>query len=261
MIDGADPVALVTGASSGIGRAIAMELAGRGYDLVVTARRQPLLEELAVEAEQRFRRRVEVLAADLADRDGCRRIEARLAGGVQILVANAGFSTRGSFPSLPLEREVEEIELNVVSTVRLCHAAAAAMSEAGSGRILITSSAAAFQPLPGLATYGAGKAFLSSFAQALHGELKPLGITVTCLAPGYTTKAADEERPSPQWAWTTSSEVAKAAVAGLLSGRALVVPGLPWKAVAMLAPRLPRPLVALAADAVARRILDRSPKT
>ena len=255
MTGDAAPVALVTGASSGIGRAIALELAARGHDLVVTARRRPLLEALAAEVEARFSRRAEVIPADLATRSGREKVENRIAAGIQVLVANAGFSTRGSFPRLALEREVEEIEVNVVSTVRLCHAAACVMSGAGRGRILITSSAASFQPLPGLATYGASKAYLTSFAQALHAELKPLGVSVTCLAPGYTIKASGQARPDPAWAWSTSAEVAKAGVDALLADRALVVPGLPWKVVALLAPRLPRSVVSLAAGAVARRIL------
>lgn len=256
MSAGTPPVALVTGASSGIGRAIALELAARGYDLVVTARRKHLLEELAQEVHGRFGRHVQVIEADLATPAGSRKVETRLKAGVAVLVANAGFSTRGSFAGLPLEREVEEIELNVVGTVRLCHAAAAAMTRAGQGRILVTSSAASFQPLPGLATYGASKAFLTSFAQALHVELAPMGVTVTCLAPGYTLKASVQRPPEPRWLWSTSEQVAEEAVRALLAGRPLVVPGRPWKAVAALAPRLPRSVTGRIAAAVGRRMLD-----
>ncbi|HEY8802636.1 MAG TPA: SDR family NAD(P)-dependent oxidoreductase [Candidatus Dormibacteraeota bacterium] len=98
-----------------IGRAIALELAERGYDLIVTARRQDLLEALAGEVRTRFNRRVEVITADIGSRQGCQQVEAVIAAGLDILVANAGFSTRGSFPRLPLEREVAEVELNVLS--------------------------------------------------------------------------------------------------------------------------------------------------
>jgi uncharacterized protein len=253
----ANPLALVTGASSGIGRAIALELAERGYDLIVTARREDLLEAVAGEVRTRFNRRVEVITADLGSRKGCEQVEAVITAGLDVLVANAGFSTRGSFPRLPLEREVAEIELNVVSTVRLCHAAAAMMSHRGAGRILVTSSAASFQPLPGLATYGATKAFLTSFAQALNAELRPLGISVSCLAPGYTVKDRGAVRPRPRWLWRTSDEVAREAVDGLLAGRPLIVPGVPWKVVAALAPRMPRFLVRQLATSVGRRMLDR----
>jgi uncharacterized protein len=252
----AKPIALVTGASSGIGRAIALELAARGYDLLVTARRHDLLEALAGEVRTRCNRRVEVITADLGSREGCEQVEAAITTGLDVLIANAGFSTRGSFPRLPLEREVAEVELNVLSTLRLCHAAAAMMSQRGTGRILVTSSAASFQPLPGLATYGATKAFLTSFAQALDSELRPLGISVSCLAPGYTTKDRGAVRPRPRWLWMTSEEVARTAVEGLLAGRPLIVPGVPWKVVAALAPRMPRFLVRRLATTVGRRMLD-----
>lgn len=249
------PLALVTGASSGIGRAIALELAGRGHDLVVTARRQELLQALAEEARARFGCRVDVIAADLGTRAGCERVEARIAEGLDVLVANAGFSTRGAFASLPLATEVAEVELNVLGTLRLCHAAAATMTRRGHGRILVTSSAASFQPLPGLATYGATKAFLTAFALALDGELRPLGVSVTCLAPGYTTKNGLPPAGAA-WLWTTAAGVARAAVDGLLAGRSLVVPGWPAKLVSILAPRMPRVLVRRVARAIGRRMVE-----
>jgi uncharacterized protein len=255
MTEPARPVALVTGASSGIGRAIAIELGERGYDLVVTARRKELLEALAEEVRTRFKREVEIVPADLGTKEGCVEVEAIIAAGLDILVANAGFSTRGSFSRLPLAIEVAEVELNVVSTLRLCHAAAGVMSRRGRGHILVTSSAASFQPLPGLATYGASKAFLTSFAQALDTELRPQGISVSCLAPGYTVKDRSAARPRPRWLWTTSEEVARVAMDGLLAGRPLIVPGLPWKVVAALAPRMPRILIRWIATAVGRRML------
>jgi hypothetical protein len=251
-------VALVTGASSGIGNAIALELARRGFDLVVTARRTEMLEELADEARSAHGRTVEVIPADLGTLAGVKRVADRIAGGVDVVVANAGFSTRGPFAELPLEAEVAEVELNVLSTLRLCHAAAAVMSRQARGHILVTSSAASFQPLPGLATYGASKAFLTSFAQALDAELRPAGVSVTCLAPGYTVKARGAARPRPAWLWLGSEEVARAAVDGMLARRQLVVPGLPWKIVAGLAPRMPRFVVRRIATAVGRRMANRA---
>ena len=248
------PVALVTGASSGIGLQISLELARRGYDLVLTARRKELLGALADEIRAGSERTVEVIAADLGDRADRERVASRIATGIDVLVANAGFSTRGSFPELPVEVELAEVELNVASTLRLCHAAAAAMRRRGGGRILITSSAASFQPIPRVATYGASKAFLTSFAQALDTELRPSGITVSCLAPGFTVKVRAGRRPSPAWLWTTSEEVARAAVDGLLAGKSLIVPGLPWKIVAILGPRLPRFLIRRIAGAAGQRM-------
>ena len=248
------PVALVTGASSGIGRAIALELARRDHDLVVTARRTALLDDLAAAARSRHGASVEVVAADLASAAGRAEVAGRLAAGVDVLVANAGFSTRGFFPALPLERELAEIGLNVEATVALCHAAAAAMVARRRGRILVTSSAASFQPLPGLATYGATKAFLTAFALALDAELRPRGVTVSCLAPGFTLTEKTREAPRPAWLWSTAEGVARAGVAGLLSGRSLIVPGAPWRAAAILAPRVPRRVTAAIALRMGRRL-------
>jgi short-subunit dehydrogenase len=252
-------VALVTGASSGIGRSIALKLAESGHDLVVTARRPELLEALAEEVRSRYGRQVESIVADLRDRSDLAVVARRVEAGVDILVANAGFSSRGFFPDLPLRLEIGQIELNVLSTVVLCHAAAGAMSKRGSGRILITSSAASFQPLPGLATYGATKAFLTSFAQALDAELRLSGVTVSCLAPGFTETDPNARRHSLPWLWRTSDQVAQAAVDGLLTGRPLIVPGLAWRAIAVLAPRAPRFLVRRIARNVGRGMLRMSP--
>ena len=135
--------------------------------------------------------------------------------------------------------------------------AAWVMTRRRQGRILVTSSAASFQPLPGLATYGATKAFLTSFSQALAAELRPLGVSVSCLAPGFTVKVEGGFRPRPSWLWSTSEGVARAAVEGLLAGRSLIVPGLPWKMVAALAPRMPRFVVRQIATAVGRRMVER----
>jgi uncharacterized protein len=250
-------VALVTGASSGIGHAISLELARRGYDLVVTARRTQLLEALADEVRSAYGRQVEVISADLGMRPGVMTVADRIAEGVDVVVANAGFSTRGPFARLPVEAEVAEVELNVLSTLQLCHAAARVMSRRGRGHILVTSSAASFQPLPGLATYGASKAFVTSLALALAAELRPVGVSVTCLAPGYTVKVRGAARPRPAWLWSGSEEVARAAVDGMLAGRQLVVPGLPAKLIAVLAPRVPRFVVRRLATAVGRRMADR----
>jgi uncharacterized protein len=247
------PVALVTGASSGIGRAIALDLASRGHSLVVTARREDLLKSLSGEILSRWQRPTEWIAADLCDEDGLRRVAARAEQGVDVLVANAGFSTRGAFTALPLETEFREIQLNVLSTVRLCHAAVPSMRQRRSGRILITSSAASFQPLPGLAVYSASKGFLTAFAQSLDGEVRPFGVTVTCLAPGFVMRPGVPIR-GPSWLWMTSEDVARDAVVGMLAGRQMVVPGLPWKAISVLAPRLPRALIRRVAGNIGRQM-------
>src|SRR5688500_16317929 len=143
------PTALVTGASSGIGEAYARILATKGHNLVVVARNEAKLEALA----QELRVDVEVLPADLADAEQLARVEERAAKGVDLLVNNAGFGTTGRFCELPLDREDEEIRLNVTALVRLTHAALPPMLDRRSGGIINVSSIAGFQPGPGTATY------------------------------------------------------------------------------------------------------------
>ena len=235
---------------------MAIELASRRHDLVLTARRAGLLEQLADELRAGQRMNVEVLPADLRDRDDLRRVVDR-AGSVDVLVANAGFATRGAFADLPPDLEVGQVELNVLSTLALCRAAAPQMCRRGRGRILITSSAASFQPLPGLATYGASKAFLTSFAQALDSELRPAGVTVTCLAPGFTITEHSTRSPRPAMLWRDAEQVARAGIDGLFAGRRLVVPGAAWRVVAALAPRLPAAFTLRVARVVGTRMVGR----
>jgi uncharacterized protein len=253
--EGRRPLALVTGASSGIGRALALGMAARGYDLVVTARREALLESLAEHIGRAHGKAVEVVTADLTDRSDLGRVIER-ASRVDVLVANAGFSTRGSFPDLPLAAELAEIELNIASTVALCRAAAPHMCQQRHGRILITSSAASFQPLPGLATYGATKSFLTSFSRALDGELRRFDVTVTCLAPGFTATEETEERPGPGFLWSNAAQVADAGIEAMLAGRPLVIPGSPWRIAAALAPRLPAALTVRVATYIGGRMIQ-----
>jgi uncharacterized protein len=248
------PLALVTGASSGIGRALALGLAARGHDLVVTARREALLESLAEQIRHAYGAAVEVMAADLTDREDLARVSDR-AGTADVLVANAGFSTRGPFADLPLAGELAEIALNIAATTALCRAAAPHMRRQRGGRILITSSAASFQPLPGLATYGATKAFLTSLARALDAELRPFGVTVTCLAPGFTATEETTKRSGPQFLWRDAEQVAEAGIDGMMTGRRLVIPGSAWRAVAALAPRLPAAVTVRAATYIGGRMI------
>src|SRR5262245_12555882 len=141
------PVALVTGASVGIGEEFARQLAERGHDLVLVARDQARLEAVAKELEERYGATCEVLAADLTDDAQLATVEAR-AATVDVLVNNAGFGTFGRFDQLDLATEVREINLNVVALVRLTHAAAGPMAERGKGGILNVSSLASYQPGP-----------------------------------------------------------------------------------------------------------------
>ncbi len=183
------PVALVTGASAGIGEQFARYLGAGGHDLVLVARDRARLEALAKDLDADHGARAEVLAADLTDPEELERVEGRVSSTeapVDLLVNNAGFGTIGRFDRIPVDREVDEIELNVIAVVRLAHAAVPAMVSRGHGAILNVSSLASRQPTPNMATYAGTKAFVSSFSQSLHVELKEAGVHVMVLEPGFT---------------------------------------------------------------------------
>ncbi|MEX0666594.1 MAG: SDR family oxidoreductase [Acidimicrobiia bacterium] len=228
------PIALVTGASTGIGAEFARVLACRGDDLVVVARNEDRLQELARTLEAEHGAQVEVIAADLETTDGVAKIEARLADGaspVELLVNNAGFATSGAFHTLPVEGEVSEINLNVVALVRLTHAAVGPMVERGHGGVINVSSVGAYQPTPNSATYSATKAFVSSFTNAIHEELKDTGVKAMVLAPGFThtefhVRAKIENNDAmPGFVWQTPDEVVSAALKAYDKGRAVCIPG------------------------------------
>jgi short-subunit dehydrogenase len=236
--------ALVTGASSGIGEVYARGLAARGTALVLVARRADRLEALAEELTVP----VEVLAADLADPDDLRRVEARVAAPtdpVDLLVNNAGFGTTGPFATLDVEREEEEIRVNVLAVVRLSRAALSGMVERGRGGIVNVSSLAAFQPDPGNATYGATKAFVLSFSEALAEELRTTGVRVQALCPGYTrtefqTTAEYETSRIPKAVWQRPEQVVEASLTALDKNKVVCIPGPHNKVAAVGSGFLPR---------------------
>lgn len=221
--------ALVTGASSGIGLAFAEQLAAAGTDLVIVARNEARLDELAA----RLPVEVEVLAADLADRTQLGRVEDRLRADeapVDLLVNNAGFGQVGDFIDLPVDGETAVVEVNITALHRLAHAAGAAMAARGSGGILNVSSIAGYFPTPGSATYGATKAFVTSLSEALHEELGPQGVVVTCVCPGLTRtefheRAEMDTAAYPAALWQTAETVAAAGLEGIAAGKVNVVPG------------------------------------
>jgi short-subunit dehydrogenase len=227
------PIALVTGASSGIGEAIARLLAGRGHDLVLVARDQGRLEALAKELADSHGAVAQVLRADLTDPEQLRAVEDRCrdaAPPIDVLVNNAGFGSFGAFHTLHVDGEQREIDLNVVALVRLTHAAATGMVARGRGGILNVSSLAGYQPGPMNATYAATKAFVTSFTEAVHEELKDTGVAVTVLCPGFTRTGFQETANVPAssvpgFMWQEADEVARAGLDALARNRATVLPG------------------------------------
>jgi short-subunit dehydrogenase len=244
-----DTAALVTGASAGIGSSIARELAKRGHALILVARRKDKLDELASELIAEYGVRAETLGCDLSKAASRQRLPARVESlglEVSVLVNNAGFATGGAFYQADPERELEQVRVLVEAVVGLSSAFLPAMVRRGRGAILNVASTAGMQPLPYSAGYSAAKAYVLTFSEALHQELRGSGVTVTALAPGpvsteFWDKAGWEvaggqsfENAVPRPAWVTADEAAQAGVKGLEAGRRVVVPGLPIRA-AMLA--------------------------
>ena len=252
-----NPVALITGASVGIGEQFARQLADRGHDVVLVARDQARLEALAKEIEASNGVHAEVLAADLTDDAQLAVVEARVRT-VDVLVNNAGFGTFGPFHTLDVDAETREINLNVIALVRLTHAAAAAMVERGRGGILNVSSIAGYQPGPSNAVYSATKAFVTSFTQAVHEELKSAGVSVTALCPGFTHTEFQERANAPAsevpaFLWQEAPEVARAGLDALAKNRATVIPGVTNKVMGNFSAVMPHALTRRISAAVLKR--------
>jgi len=225
--------ALVTGASSGIGEQMVRLLVADGVDVVVVARRRDRLDELATELAGGAGS-VEVLAADLTDAADLERVAARIIDGaaVDLVVNNAGFGSSGEFVSVESDRLCDEITLNCVALTRLSHAAVTVMAERGDGYLLNVSSVASFQPAPRLAVYAATKAFVTSFTESLHEEVRGSGVRVTALCPGLTptefqsvSSTDSYSEKFPGFVWTDSKHVAADGLSAVAKGRALAVPG------------------------------------
>jgi short-subunit dehydrogenase len=221
-------VALVTGASAGLGVEFARQLSKRGHRLVLAARREERLDELASELGN-----ARPVAVDLSKSNAAAKLIADLdANGetIDLLVNNAGFGLIGRFAELDAKRQRQMIELNVGTLTDLCRAVAPGMIARKSGAILNVASTAAFQPGPKMAVYFATKAFVLSLTEALHEELKPHGIKVSCLCPGPTrTEFGDVAGFGGNGMFDrvamNAQEVVEAGLKGLDSNRAVVVTG------------------------------------
>jgi short-subunit dehydrogenase len=221
--------ALVTGASSGIGAAIAGELARRGHALTLVARRADRLRDMADKIGAEHGVRVEWISLDIADaseRDGLPAEVAARGQVVDLLVNNAGIGTNGPFHELPVAREVELVRLNVEALVALCGAFVPGMVERGSGGILNVASVSGFMPVPQQATYSASKAFVLTFTEALTIDLHGTGVTATALCPGpVKTEFAGLIEGMPSAYFVDPARVAREAIDGLEQGRRTVIPG------------------------------------
>ena len=236
-------VALITGASAGLGVEFARQLGQRGERLVLVARREERLDALAAELGN-----ARAVAVDLSEAGATARLMTDLAAhGEQVacLVNNAGFGLAGRFADLDGPHQREMIDLNVGTLTELAHAVLPAMIAAKAGRILNVASTAAFQPGPGMAVYFATKAFVLSFSEALHEEAKAHGVSVTALCPGPTaTEFGDVAgwtgHPLIDKLSASSGDVVRVGIKAMDSGRAVAIPGLVNKAGAQGHRLLPR---------------------
>jgi short-subunit dehydrogenase len=246
----AKPIALITGASTGIGAALADVFADHGHTLVLVARRAPLLKALADRIEERGHTRPLVIALDLSDPDAASRIEdeMREAGlEPQYIVNNAGFGLLGAAASLDRPRQLAMIEINVrvLTDLSLRFVESLARHKGG---ILNVASVASFMPGPGMAVYHATKAYVLSFSEALHRELGSRGVRVTALCPGpveteFMAQAGIPENYFPNFLSRSADRVARDGYAGLMRGKRVVVPGSANRVAALVARFLPRGLM------------------
>ena len=234
MANDSGTVAVVTGASSGIGEAIAEVLAERGHDLGVTARRRERLEALATRPESAHDIAVHVIERDLGEHGGADALYgdvAALGKRVDVLVNNAGFGVYGSSIEADHGRIASMVELNLVALTRLTHRFGRDMLDAGGGRILQVASITAFQPSPLYAVYAASKAYVLSMSTAINQELSGSGVSMTTICPGLTDsefhQAADHLKPRwMDWTQMSSRQVAEVGVRAMMKRRSVVTPGL-----------------------------------
>jgi short-subunit dehydrogenase len=256
--------ALVTGASSGIGAAIAGQLASRGHSLTLVARREERLRSLATELANDHGVDAAVIACDLGEPADRLRLVSELQLGersVEVLVNNAGFGSHGDFVNNDTSRMVGMVRLNVEAVVDLTGRFLPGMVERARGAVINVASIAAFQPLPGQAVYGGTKAFVLSFSEAIRTELRGTGVSVTAVCPGPVStefpEAAgmgDVEERTPDTFWMSAEEVGRHAVEGAERDRRVVVPGMINRATALAGQHSPRAL----ALPLVRRIWQRS---
>ncbi|MGW0551530.1 SDR family NAD(P)-dependent oxidoreductase [Streptomyces altiplanensis] len=245
-------LALVTGASSGIGEAFAHHLAQDGHDLVLVARTPDALERTARTLREATGRHVDVLSADLATAQGCAVVEERLHSGppVDVLINNAGTALGRPFPTTSVVEESALLDLNIRAVMRLTHAALPRMLRAGGGAIVNVASVAGCGPSWLASTYPASKAWVIAFSESVGRSkgVSQAGVRVLAVLPGYTRTALHERNAVdtahfPSWMWLPADRIASTALRDLRRGRAVCVPGRRYRAVVQAVRHLPRALV------------------
>ena len=246
MITGVTPAALITGASSGIGATFAHRLAAQGYDLILVARREERLIQLAAELQQQFNVRVETIVADLSSAADIERLERRIAQlpAIALLVNNAGFGVPGKFAETRLNKTMSMVDVHIVASTRLSYAALPAMIVRGTGGIINVASIGGFIPRPQDAVYCATKAYLIAFSEALQGELAGTGVQVQALCPGFVpTEFLDSteykqlaiQTKIPKWLWTPVEQTVDESLRTLKHAKVICIPGFRNRVIVALA--------------------------
>jgi uncharacterized protein len=241
-LDGGMSTAMVTGPTAGIGHSFASQLAARGHDLVLVARNVERLEEVATELRTSYDVEVEVLPADLGDREQLGAVEARLADPerpIDLLVNNAGFGLKQRFLVNEVEAEQAMLDVLVTAVLRLTHAALGPMTERGHGGIINVSSVAAFLPR---GTYAAAKSWVNSFSEWAANEYRAQGVTVTALCPGFTKTEFHERMNVTRgsgYMWLDADFLVKTALDDFDKGRVFSIPGVQYKAIAGISRLVP----------------------
>jgi short-subunit dehydrogenase len=241
--------AIITGASSGIGKALAFEFAAGGFNLVLVARNEAALAEVAAECSRRSAIETEVIAADLSRMDEVEAVTRALAAKArtyEVLVNNAGFGIHGDFASGDIEQNVQLLNVQLTAALKLTRAILPGMIQRGRGRILNVGSVYSYSPVPFQSVYAACKAFLLSFSSALQNELKHTGVTVTVFCPG-TTQTEFRSRAGIGQKRTdtgmTAEAAARIAFVETMRGKHIVVPGLVNRLFVFLAQLLPDAII------------------
>lgn len=246
---------LITGASSGLGAEYAKQLAARGDALVLVARDQLALDQLAAELRDAYRVEIEVLAADLLSDEGLARVSARLSDSdrpVDLLINNAGFGLPLSFETNEVEAEVRHLRLHNEVPLRLTHAALQVMLARKQGIIMNVASVAAFIPR---GTYSAVKRWLVEFSQWGNGKYRSRGVTFTAVCPGYTHTNFHErlglppgKEGVPTWMWLNAPQVVSESLRDAAQGKAMSIPSFKYKAIVTLTKIIPTRILARAGE-------------
>jgi short-subunit dehydrogenase len=242
------PLALVTGASAGIGASYAEYLAENGHNLVIVARDKARLDERAKDLEKRFGISVEVLSADLATNEGIKKVELRIENKAlpfDVIINNAGFGINNSFIESNRQSESDLLDVLVRAPLRFMHAALPGMVARGRGTIINVSSVAGW--IAG-GSYSAAKSFLTVMSESLHTELKGTGVVVHALCPGFTRTEFHQRgrmnmKGLPDFMWLDSRKVVADSWRAAQKGKAISVPGLQYKLLHLLISISPRKLV------------------